>query len=65
VFDPVLSALFENVAPYTLSGLTGSMTGGDEGSVDLLPRGVAALVWAGYAAVLGTAAAVLTSRRDI
>jgi hypothetical protein len=65
VFDPVLSALFENVAPYTLSGLTGSMTGGDEGSVDLLPRGVAALVWAGYAAVLGTTAAVLTSRRDI
>ena len=65
VVDPVLSALVENVAPYTLSGLTSSMTGGDDGSIDTLPRGVAALVWAGYTAVLGAAAAVLTSRRDI
>ncbi len=35
-----------------------------EGS-DLLPFGVAALVWAGYTAVLVIAAAILTARRDI
>jgi len=32
---------------------------------DLLPQGVAALVWAGYTAALALAAAVLTARRDI
>lgn len=65
VVDPTLAALVEDAAPFTLSGLSSSMTGGDDGTIDALPRGVAALVWAGYAAVLAGAAAVLTTRRDI
>ena len=40
-------------------------SGEDAGGIDLLPFGVAALVWAGYTAVLVVAAAVLTARRDI
>jgi ABC-2 type transport system permease protein len=65
VVDSALSALVEDLAPYTLSGLSSAMTGGDDGTIDTLPRGVAALVWAGYAAVLAGAAAILTARRDI
>lgn len=65
VLDPTLSALVEDVAPYTLSGLSNSMTGGEDSSIDLLPRGVAALIWALYTAVLATLAAILTARRDI
>ena len=65
VVDPVLSGLVEDVAPYTLSGLSSSMTGGDDPGFDTLPRGLAALVWAGYAALLAGAAALLTARRDI
>ena len=64
VVDPVLSGLVDDVAPYTLSGLSGAMTG-DDPTFDTLPRGLAALVWAGYAAVLAGAAALLTARRDI
>jgi ABC-2 type transport system permease protein len=65
VVDPAVSALVEDVAPFTLSGLSSSMTGGDDGSIDTLPRGVAALVWALYSALLAGAAAVLTARRDV
>ena len=65
VVDPALSALVEDLAPYTLSGLSSAMTGGDDGGVDTLSRGVAALVWAAYAAILAGAAAILTARRDI
>jgi hypothetical protein len=65
VLDPTLSALVEDAAPYTLSGLSSSLTGGDDGGIDTLSRGVAALVWLGYTAVLAGAAAFLTSRRDI
>ena len=65
VLDPTLSALVEDVAPFMLSGLSTSMAGGDDSSVDLLPRGVAAAVWAGYVLVSAVLAAVLTDRRDI
>ena len=65
VIDPTVSALLEDVAPFTLSGLSSSMTGGDDGSVDTLPRGIAALVWALYTALLAAGAAMLTARRDI
>jgi ABC-2 type transport system permease protein len=64
ILDPTISALLEDVAPYTLSGLSAAMNGGESGT-DLLPRGIAALVWALYAALLGAGAAVLTARRDI
>lgn len=68
VVDPALVALVDGYDRFSLSGLGTSITGGSEedfGGDDLLPFGVAALVWAAYTAVLVAAAAVLTSRRDI
>jgi ABC-2 type transport system permease protein len=65
VLDPTLSALVDDVAPFTLSGLSTAMAGGEDSSVDLLPRAAAAAVWAGYVLVLAVLAAVLTDRRDI
>ena len=67
VVDPAVSALVEGYAPFSLSGLSGSITGTteDEADIDLLPQGLAALVWAGYTAVLVGLAAFLTSRRDV
>lgn len=68
IVDPTVSALVEDYSKFSLNGLGLSMSGGsgdDLGGSDLLPFGVAALVWAGYAAVLVIAAAVLTARRDI
>jgi ABC-2 type transport system permease protein len=67
VVDPTVAALVDGYAKYSLGGLGTAMSGGsgeDIGS-DLLPFGVAALIWAGYTLVLVTAAAILTSRRDI
>jgi ABC-2 type transport system permease protein len=68
VVDPVLVALIDGYDKFSLSGLGTSITGGTEedfGGEDLLPFGVAALIWAAYTAVLVGAAALLTSRRDI
>jgi len=65
VLDPTLSALVEDVAPFTLSGLSTSMSGGEDSSVDLLPRAVAAAVWALYTLLIAVVAAVLIDRRDI
>lgn len=65
VVDPALGALVENVAPFTLSGLTTSITGGEDSSIDLLPRGVAAAIWALYTVLFAALAAFFTARRDI
>jgi ABC-2 type transport system permease protein len=68
VVDPTLTALVDGYDKFSLSGLQTSITGGSEedfGGEDLLPFGVATLVWVGYTAVLVAAAALLTSRRDI
>lgn len=65
VVDPTISALLDGVAPFTLSGLSTSMTGGDDSSIDLLPRAVAACVWALYTLLFAVLAAVLIDRRDI
>lgn len=67
VLDPVISALAEDYARFSLTGLGVAIGGGteDELGSDILPMGVAALVWAGYTAVLTGVAALLTSRRDI
>ena len=68
VVDPTVSALVDDYAQFSLGGLGTSMSGGsgeDAGTSDLLPFAVAALVWAGYTAVLVVAAAILTARRDI
>jgi ABC-2 type transport system permease protein len=64
VVDPAVSGLLEGVSPFTLTGLGTSMSGGTDGG-DLLPRGVAAVVWALYAVLLTVLAAIFTARRDI
>jgi ABC-2 type transport system permease protein len=66
VVEPVLQALVNDLAPFTLTGLGAAMSGasGDDGT-DLLAPGVAALVWACYASLLAVLAAISTSRRDI
>jgi ABC-2 type transport system permease protein len=67
VVDPTLIALFDGYDRFSLSGLGTSITGGSEEDLeaDLLPVWASTLIWAGYTAVLITAAALLTSRRDI
>lgn len=67
VVDPAISALAEDYARFSLTGLGISMSGGpaDDAGFDLLPLGLAALVWAGYTAALVGLAAFLTARRDI
>ena len=68
IVDPTVSALTDDYTKFSLNGLGVSMSGGpadDLGGSDLLPFGVAALLWAAYTAVLVVAAALLTERRDI
>jgi ABC-2 type transport system permease protein len=65
VVDPVIVGLLEDVGQFTLTGLGIAMSGGDNGDTDVLPLGVAALVWALYTALLTALAAIFTARRDI
>ena len=68
VVDPTLVAVVDGYDRFSLGGLQTSITGGsaeDFGGDDLLPMGVATLIWIGYTAVLVGAAAFLTSKRDI
>jgi ABC-2 type transport system permease protein len=65
VLDPAVGALVEDAAPFTLSGLSSAMTGSENDSIDLLPRGAAAAIWALYTVLIATLAAVVTDRRDI
>jgi hypothetical protein len=64
VVDPTLAALVDGAAQFTLTGLGVAISGGDADS-DLLPGGVAALVWALYATLFAALAALRTARRDI
>jgi hypothetical protein len=68
VVDPAIASLVDAYSQFSLSGLAAAISGGspdDAPGSDLLPQGVAALVWAAYTAVLALAAATLTARRDI
>lgn len=66
VIDPTLAAVIDNYSPYSLSGLSSSLSGASPDPTDeLLPVWEAALIWGGYTAALVGAATVLTSRRDI
>jgi ABC-2 type transport system permease protein len=68
VIDPAVSALLEDYGKFSLSGLATAMSGGSAEDVqgsELLPFGVAALIWTGYTVALVLAAAALTARRDI
>jgi ABC-2 type transport system permease protein len=65
VVDPAIAGLVEGAGPFTLTGLGIAMSGGAEGDFNLLPFGVAALVWGLYTALLTALAVIFTSRRDI
>ena len=65
VVDPVIAGLLEDVGQFTLTGLGIAMSGGDNDGTELLPLGLAALVWALYTALLTALAVIFTSRRDI
>jgi ABC-2 type transport system permease protein len=64
VVDPALAALVEGVGEFTLTGLGIAMSGGED-DTDVLPRGVAAVVWLLYTMLLAALAAMVTARRDI
>jgi ABC-2 type transport system permease protein len=64
VVDPTLAALDDDLAPFTLTGLGVAISGGDD-STDLLSPGVAGAVWALYALLFATLAAIRTAHRDI
>jgi ABC-2 type transport system permease protein len=58
VIDPTLAAVVDDYAPYSLSGLSSSLSGSSPDPTDeLLPVWEATLIWAGYTVVLVTAAA--------
>lgn len=64
VVDPTLAALGGSVTSFTLSGLGAAINGaGDDG--ELLAPVTAGLVWALYALVFVTLAAIRTAKRDI
>ena len=68
VIDPAVASLVDSYSQFSLSGLATAISGGspdDAPGDDLLPPGVAGLVWAAYTGALAVAAAVLTARRDI
>jgi ABC-2 type transport system permease protein len=65
VVDPAIAGLLEDVGQFTLTGLGIAMSGGNNGDENLLPLGVAALVWTLYTALLTALAVIFTSRRDI
>ena len=65
IVDPTIVALNESAGSFTLSGLGAAISGADDESSDLLAPGTAALVWAGYALLFVTLAAVRTAKRDI
>jgi ABC-2 type transport system permease protein len=65
VVDPAVAGLLPDVGQFTLTGLGVAMSAGEESDSDVLPRGVAALVWALYTLLLAALAAIFTARRDI
>jgi ABC-2 type transport system permease protein len=65
VVDPTLAALDESVAGFTLSGLGAAINGASDESSELLAPVTAGLVWALYALLFVTLAAIRTAKRDI
>lgn len=64
VVEPTLAALVDGSEQFTLTGLGVAMSGADDGN-DVLPLGTAALIWAGYATLIGALAAIRTTHRDV
>ena len=65
VVDPTLAALDEDVAGFTLSGLGAAINGASDDSSELLDPVTAGIVWALYALLFVTLAAIRTAKRDI
>lgn len=65
VVDPTLAALNEDLAGFTLSGLGAAINGASDDSSELLAPVTAGIVWALYALLFVTLAAIRTANRDI
>ncbi len=67
VIDPAVAAVSHGYAKFSLQGLGVALSGGtaEDASGDLLPFGLAALVWAGYTVALAGAAVLMTQYRDV
>ena len=68
VVDPAVASVIDEYGKFSLSGLASAISGGspdDAPGAEVLPQGVAALVWAGYTVIVAMGAALLTARRDI
>ncbi len=69
VVDPAVAALSSDYEKFSLGGLGMALSGGTGhdggGSTNLLPLGLAALVWAGYTITLAGAAVLMTKHRDV
>jgi ABC-2 type transport system permease protein len=67
VVDPVVGALAHTYGKVSLQGLGAKLSGasGQDVGFDLLPLGLAALVYLGYAAALLAVTAVVDTRRDV
>jgi hypothetical protein len=65
VVDPTLAALDESLAGFTLSGLGAAINGASDDSENLLEPVIAGVVWALYALLFVTLAAIRTANRDI
>jgi len=65
VIDPTIAALDESLAGFTLSGLGAAINGAADDSDNLLAPVTAGLVWALYALLFVSLAAIRTANRDI
>jgi ABC-2 type transport system permease protein len=67
VVDPVIAALAYDYGKFSLQGLGIKLSGatGDDAGYELLPLGVAALVYLGYACAFLAATAAIATRRDV
>jgi ABC-2 type transport system permease protein len=67
LIDPVVASLSHTYGRFSLEGLGAKLSGGSGQDVgyELLPLGVAALVYLGYAVVLLAATAGVVTRRDV
>ena len=67
IADPVVAALAHTYGKFSLQGLGMALSGNssDNSGYDLLPVGIAALVYLGYTVAILVATAAVATRRDV
>jgi ABC-2 type transport system permease protein len=67
IVDPVVAALAHSYGTFSLQGVGMALSGNssDNAGYDLLPVGIAALVYLGYAVAVLAATAAVATRRDV